>query len=270
MRRKLIAANWKMHPYPFGWDATDSPYRSAAGVDVVVFPSFLHITQCIEAKLTVGGQYGRPEPEGAFTGDVSMKMLKNLGCTHVLCGHSERRREHGETDAFVAEQVFTACEYGLHPIVCVGETKEERAKGKTQEIIKKQLSQLTARSSQLTIAYEPIWAIGTGLNALPEDVQQIHIFIRSFLEKDVQDATRIIYGGSVNDLNAADFLTHPDVDGLLVGSCSLNPRAFGYIVEAAIASRSSPPPTPPYTYFADLEDRSHTRPNHEKEKPFLP
>lgn len=236
MRRKLIAANWKMHSPPKGWDRADSPYRPEAGVDVVVFPSFLHIPQCIEAKLTIGGQCGRPEPHGAFTGDVSMQMLKDAGCTYVLCGHSERRREHGETDAFIAEQTVAALECGLHPILCIGETKKEHDAGKAYDIVKKQLSKVLRLKSNVSVAYEPIWAIGTGLNALPDDAQKIHAFIRSLLPKETWESTRIIYGGSVTDLNAADFLAHPDIDGLLVGGTSLDPRAFGNIVEAAIAT----------------------------------
>lgn len=243
-RKSLICANWKMHALPVGWDAADSPYRPEAGVDVVVFPSFLHIPQCIEAKLNIGGQCGRPEPHGTFTGDVSMKMLKDIGCTYVLCGHSERRRKHGETDAFIAEQVVAALEVGLLPILCVGETQEQRKKGHAEQTIKKQLSTLPvflfqrATSNELTsnivIAYEPVWAIGTGLNALPDDAQTMHAFIRSLLPQDAKESTRIIYGGSVTNLNAADFLAHSDIDGLLVGGTSLDPEKFSVIVECAL------------------------------------
>lgn len=239
-----------MHSPPKGWDTPDSPYRPEAGVDVVVFPSFPNITQCVEAKLTVGGQYGRAEPEGAFTGDVSMKMLKDIGCTHVLCGHSERRKFHGETDVDVVEQVIATLELGLHPILCVGESQEERKKGKAQEIIKKQLKKFLilqpspslpagqaglrpASNSAFSIAYEPVWAIGSGVNALPDDAQKMHAFIRSLLPKETRESTRIIYGGSVNDLNAADFLGHTDIDGLLVGGTSLDPQKFSVIVDAA-------------------------------------
>ena len=244
-RKPLICANWKMHPPPLS--STElrrgkPPYHPQSGVDVVIFPSFLHIAQCIEAKLTVGGQYGRPEPHGAFTGDVSMKMLKNIGCTYVLCGHSERRKHHKETDTFIAEQVVAALEYGLHPIVCFGESKEERDAGKAQDVICKQLSAFSFQLSAFTIAYEPIWAIGTGMNALPDDAQKMHAFIRSLLPKEVQEFTRILYGGSVTDLNAADFLAHPDVDGLLVGSCSLEPERFQGIV-AAVLDHPSPSPS---------------------------
>ncbi len=236
-RKPLICANWKMHPPPLSFAELrrgKSPYHPASGVDVVVLPSFPYITQCIEAKLTVGAQCGRAEPGGAFTGDVSMKMLKDIGCTAVLCGHSERRREHHETDAFVAEQVVAALEIGLHPILCIGETKKERDAGKAHDVVKKQLKLLTTNYQLLTIAYEPIWAIGTGLNALPDDAEKMHAFIRSLLSKESRESTRILYGGSVTDLNAADFLAHPDIDGLLVGSCSLEPERFQGIINAAI------------------------------------
>lgn len=236
MRRKLIAANWKMHPPPKEWDVPDSPYRPQAGADIVIFPSFLDVRRLVDAKLAVGGQCGRAEPHGAFTGDVSMAMLKDAGCTYVLCGHSERRREHGETDAFVAEQVVAALEVGLHPILCIGETKQERDNRKTHDVLRKQLVAFRFPLSAFTVAYEPVWAIGTGVNALPDDVQAMHAFIRSLLPKETREATRIIYGGSVTDLNAADFLAHPDIDGLLVGSCSLEPDKFAAIVEAAIAA----------------------------------
>ncbi len=238
-RKHLICANWKMHAPPKGWDAPDSPYRPEAGIDVVVFPSFLHIPQCLAAKLTVGAQCGRAEPHGAFTGDVSMAMLKDTGCQYVLCGHSERRKYYKETDAAIAEQVTAAIECGLHPILCVGETKKERDASKAQDILRKQLSAFSFQLSAFRLAYEPVWAIGTGVNALPDDAEKMHAFIRSLLPKESQDSTRILYGGSVTDLNAADFLAHPDIDGLLIGSASLDPQTFVSIVESALKNASS-------------------------------
>lgn len=235
-KKNLICANWKMHPPPEGWDAADSPYKPEAGVDVIIFPNFLAIRSLADAKLTVGGQCGRPEPHGAFTGDVSMTMLKDAGCQYVLCGHSERRKHHKETDAFIAEQVVAVLECGLHPILCIGETKQERDNRKTHDVLRKQLAAFRLPLSAFTVAYEPVWAIGTGVNALPDDAQAMHTFIRSLLPKETREATRILYGGSVTDLNAADFLTHPDIDGLLVGGASLDPQKFAAIVEAAIAT----------------------------------
>ncbi|PIP64929.1 triose-phosphate isomerase [Candidatus Peregrinibacteria bacterium CG10_big_fil_rev_8_21_14_0_10_49_16] len=233
MRRPLICANWKMHLPPAGWDAKDSPYRPEAGIDVVVFPPHGYIKHCIDAKLTVGGQCARPETAGAFTGDMSMAMLKELGCTYVLCGHSERRKYHSETDDFAAEQVIAALEAGLHPIVCVGEQKKDRDIGKAEHIVEQQLSLLKNYHQSITIAYEPIWAIGTGLNALPDDAQEVHAFMRRLLLEDIRTSVRIIYGGSVTGMNAKDFLSHPDIDGLLVGSCSLEPKHFHEIINAA-------------------------------------
>src|SRR5437868_3858048 len=138
-RKPLIAANWKMNTPPAGWDSVDSPFRSTDAVEVVVFPTFLDIRTCIEKKLTVGAQFGRPEESGAFTGDVSMQLLATHGCGYVLCGHSERRNHHGETNAFVALQVEAALSNGLQPILCIGESEEEHKKGNAKEVIKEQL-----------------------------------------------------------------------------------------------------------------------------------
>jgi triosephosphate isomerase len=228
-RKFLIAANWKMNPAPAGFDGKDSPYRTHSDVDVVVLPTFVDLHRCLEADLVTGGQYGRSEPSGAFTGDVSVAMLKKLGCRYVLCGHSERRRNHSETDEMVAEQAIAALETGLHPIVCIGETEEERKKGKEKDVVKKQLKNLP---SGVTIAYEPVWAIGTGKTATPKDAQEMHAFIRSLLKTD-GDSTRILYGGSMNAANAEELLKQNDVDGGLIGGASLKPEEFGKIVEIA-------------------------------------
>lgn len=237
-RKYLIAANWKMNSPPGGFEAPDSPYRAAtavatargaeSAVDVVVLPSFTDLHRCIEAKLIVGAQCGRPELNGAFTGDVSIAMLKDLGCRYVLCGHSERRRYHGETDAFIAEQAAAALEAGLHPIVCVGETAEERKNGKEKDVVKRQLKELP---SGVTIAYEPVWAIGTGKTATPKDAQEMHSFIR----KHVAAETRILYGGSMHSGNALELLKQPDIDGGLIGGASLKLDEFKKIVEIAIS-----------------------------------
>ncbi|MSR86843.1 triose-phosphate isomerase [Candidatus Peribacteria bacterium] len=229
-RKFLIAANWKMNPAPAGFDAADSPFRAESAVDVIVLPTFVDLQKAIAAKLSVGGQCGRSEPSGAFTGDVSISQLKALGCRYILCGHSERRRHHGETDKMVAEQAIATLEAGLHPIVCVGETEEERKAGKEKDIVKKQMKGLPA---DVTIAYEPVWAIGTGKNATPKDAQEMHGFIRSLLPKDQRESTRILYGGSMNAANAEELLKQEDVDGGLIGGASLKPDEFRKIVEAA-------------------------------------
>lgn len=231
-RTPLIAANWKMHSPPVGWDSEDSPYRPRKGMDIVIFPSMLDMRVCLEKFLVVGGQYARPEQQGSFTGDVGMRLLASHGCTWVLCGHSERRLHHGETDAFIAAQAQSAVEAGLHPIVCIGESAEERAKKVQKKVLEHQLSAIM-HITGLTIAYEPVWAIGNGQTAGPDDAQDMHAFIRSLLPAERRATTRIIYGGSVKPDNCKDILKQEDVDGLLIGSSSLDPAAFRAIIEKA-------------------------------------
>jgi len=162
-------------------------------------------------------------------------MLKTLGCTHVLCGHSERRRYHGETDDMIAAQVSAALALGIIPVLCIGENADEQKLKTTEHVLKHQLSSVIgSQSSQLTaqsflIAYEPVWAIGTGTTPTPKDVQTVHAFIRSLLPNP---KTRIIYGGSVTGQNAAEFFRQPDIDGVLVGGASLKPQEFAAIVAA--------------------------------------
>jgi triosephosphate isomerase len=229
-RKLLIAANWKMNSPPQGWDAEGSPYKTRDEMDIVVFPTFVDIRSCLEKFLAVGGQYGRSEPQGAFTGDVSMKILASHGCTYVLCGHSERRKYHGETDEIVAAQVQAALEAGLHPIVCVGESLEEREAELQHPIVERQVRSI---ESPVIFAYEPVWAIGTGKTATAEQAQEMHAFIRSLLPEGAQAGTRILYGGSANDQNAAELLAQDDIDGLLVGGASLKPETFAKMIESA-------------------------------------
>lgn len=228
-RTPLLAANWKMHTPPDGWATSDSPWRSVPGVDVIVFPSFVHLAQCRAVGLSVGAQCGRSEEKGPFTGDISMTMLRQEGCIAVLCGHSERRTHHGETDAHVAAQAQAALAAGLHPVVCIGETADERGAGRTEATLARQLGVIDV---PCTIAYEPVWAIGTGNAATPADIASAHAFIRSTLPAD-RSGSRILYGGSANASNAGDILSQPDVDGLLVGSASLQLDAFRAMVAAA-------------------------------------
>lgn len=233
MSKTFIAANWKMNPAPAGFDAKDSPYRQTASVDVVVFPVVTDLQKVRSAELMFGAQGGRPEAKGSFTGDVSIKQLADAGCRYVLCGHSERRKFHGEDDDYVMQQVIAALENNLHPILCIGETEEEDPKN-IRHILKKQLQGLPA-DEKILIAYEPSWAIGSGTPRTPDDVQEIHSFIRSLLEKP----TRILYGASVNEDNAAGLIAQKDVDGFIVGGASLDPVAFRKIVAAAEASSAS-------------------------------
>lgn len=235
-RRLLLAANWKMNPPPASaleaamGDHSANPYHPHSDIDVVVFPTFLDLHKTVAAGLISGGQYGRPENTGAFTGDISMAMLKATGCRYVLCGHSERRANHSETDADIAAQAIAALEQHIHPIVCIGETLEEREKGHAETVVKKQLKALPLESD-ITIAYEPVWAIGTGKTASAKQAQGMHAFIRSLLPKDRQEKTRILYGGSVKAENAEELLGQPDIDGALIGGASLKPEEFGEIVK---------------------------------------
>ncbi len=236
-RTRFIGANWKMNPPPSGAFDAASPFRSSEKTEVVVFPSFLDLRACKDiGKLTVGAPYARPEVNGAFTGDVSMAMVKDAGATHVLCGHSERRRNHEESDSFVAKQVKCAVENGMTAVLCIGESADEQELKTTEDVLKRELQAVLGECKGLVtaknfiVAYEPIWAIGTGRTAAPADAQAVHLFIRSLLP----DANiRIIYGGSVSGKNAKDFFAQPDIDGALVGGCSLKPNEFTAIVEAA-------------------------------------
>jgi triosephosphate isomerase (TIM) len=231
MRKPLIAANWKMHPRPQNLDA----YKPHDTVDVLVFPSFLDLKPCLDAGLHAGGQYGHPEDTGAYTGDISMKMLHDIGCRNVLCGHSERRINHGEDDAAVALQYASTFEHNLSAIVCVGETQEERDAGKQEEVVKRQVDAILPSAYEyMCIAYEPVWAIGTGNTATPKDAQEMHAFIRSLLPSP--ETSSVLYGGSMKPENAAELLSQPDIDGGLVGGASLDPEKFSAIVALAAAS----------------------------------
>ena len=231
-RTPLIAANWKMNPIPEGALEHDSPYQSHASFDVFVFPTFLDLGACMEAKLLTGAQYGHFEKDGAHTGDISIAMLSKLGCRSVLCGHSERRQGHGETNEIVIEQVIAALEENMHPIICVGENEKERDAGKEKEIVAEQLK-LLPKEAEVTIAYEPIWAIGTGKTATPEQAQEMHAYIRSLMPEGTRDNIRILYGGSMKPENAEELLCQPDIDGGLIGGASLKPEQFKEIVEIA-------------------------------------
>jgi len=228
----LIAANWKMHGIPTGALSFDSPYHTQGTVDVVVFPTFLDIQECNDAQLITGAQYGCSNTLGAHTGDICMELIAKAGCRYVLCGHSERRSDHGETDADIVKQVISALEQNLHPIVCIGETKKQRDDGNAKNIVETQLKDIPL-SSDITIAYEPVWAIGTGETATPEQAQEMHAYIRSLLPKDRRDNTRILYGGSMKPENAKSLLEQGDIDGGLIGGAALKPALFGQIVDIA-------------------------------------
>jgi triosephosphate isomerase (TIM) len=248
MRRKLIAGNWKMHgrlAQVHEWVAAS---RAAAiahpGVDVLVCPPFPYLLPAIEgaagSPLKVGAQDCAGAEAGAYTGAVAAPMLADCGAGHCLVGHSERRQLFGDTDAVVAAKVQRAQAAGLVPVLCVGETLVERDAGRTREVVLAQLDAVFALGAavleRLVIAYEPVWAIGTGRTASASQAQEVHGWIRSHvqgLDAKISGSVRILYGGSVKAANAAELLRQPDIDGALVGGASLDPREFAAIVAAA-------------------------------------
>jgi triosephosphate isomerase (TIM) len=214
----LIAGNWKMFRGP-------DP-QALVGLDAVVCPPFTRLRDCVDAGLRTFAQNVHWEPEGAFTGEISVPLLLELGVTGSLVGHSERRQLFGETDDGVVRRAASALEAGLDVIACVGETLEQREADETEDVLRRQVSVLDPHE-RLVIAYEPVWAIGAGRTATPEMAQQAHSFIKSLLDAPV------LYGGSVKPDNAAELLAQPDVDGALVGGASLDVDSFRAICEAA-------------------------------------
>jgi triosephosphate isomerase len=249
MRKILVAGNWKMHGSQAMVTELLSGLLAAPGaetVDVAVFPPFpyLPLTQSLLAKSPVawGGQNLNPAAQGAHTGEVSASMLLDFGCRYVLAGHSERRSLYGESDGDVAARFMAALEAGLEPVLCVGETLQEREEGQTEAVVERQLDAVLDRCGvegfrQAIVAYEPVWAIGTGRTATPEQAQAVHAFIRDkFASRDdiIAGQLRILYGGSVNGSNAADLFAREDIDGGLVGGASLKAKDFLAIRDAAI------------------------------------
>lgn len=215
-------------------------------VDMAVCPPFTNLVSTAEllkgTAIKLGAQNLYWEEEGAFTGEISAKMLLSTGCEYVILGHSERRQYFGETDATVNRRLQRALATGLLPIVCVGETLAQRQAGTTEKVVEAQIhgafAQVTAADfAKVVIAYEPVWAIGTGLNATPEQAQEVHVFIRRLLEnlynRELAATCRLQYGGSVKPNNAAELLRQPDVDGALVGGASLQADSFAAIIKAA-------------------------------------
>lgn len=211
-------------------------------IEILICPPFtvLHVLQnSLEgAGIKLGAQNLFWEEKGAYTGEISPLMLKDAGCTYVIIGHSERRQIMGETDASVNRKIKAALDNGLIPILCVGETLQEREKDLAREVVKEQLRRglqdIELQGRELVLAYEPVWAIGTGVNASNDDAQEMIAFIRSYLakiyDKATADATRILYGGSVNAENIADFIAKEDVDGALIGGASLQADTLAAIV----------------------------------------
>ncbi len=236
-RRPLLAANWKMHLLRREARAYCEELRRDLGeamVDIVLCPSFPllgDVAAALEGStVMVGGQDLHPAAKGAHTGDVSAPQLIDAGCSWVIVGHSERRRDHGEDDRLVAAKIEAAVANGLTPILCVGETREERQAGRTFEVLERQLTvALSDEAGELVVAYEPVWAIGTGDTATPEVAQEAHAFLRGLLREllgDEAEWVRLLYGGSANPDNAAALIAQADIDGFLVGGASLDPKKF--------------------------------------------
>jgi triosephosphate isomerase len=253
MRKPFAAGNWKMNTN--SRTSVDLAKRLADGasdaaghsVTVAVCPPFVYlqaVTKILNgSSISVGAQDLYFEPDGAFTGEISVSMLKDIGCTYCLCGHSERRHVIGETDELINKKVTAAIKGGLLPILCVGELLEERKAGKTNEVVTRHIEKGLAglsleKAEAVTIAYEPVWAIGTGLTATPQQAQEVHIFIRNLLgkmyDKKAANEMRILYGGSVKPSNTAELMAQPDVDGVLVGGASLKAEDFLGIIQASI------------------------------------
>jgi triosephosphate isomerase len=248
MRKKLIAANWKMYKTP---DQTGEFFREflplVSGHDrdeIVVCPPDIDLGDAVEAaaisKVAIGGQNVHWKTEGAFTGEISAAMLLAVGVTHVIIGHSERRQYFGETDDTVNLRLKAALEAGLTPICCVGEVLEEREAGLCDDVLRRQCVRAfhaisAKKAAKLVVAYEPVWAIGTGKNATPEIAAQAHAVIRreaaEVFGEEFAAKLRILYGGSVKPDNASALMAQEEIDGALVGGASLHPKSFAAIVK---------------------------------------
>jgi triosephosphate isomerase len=246
MRRPILAANWKMQKTTGEAEAFVASFlplvSEASEVDVVIAPPFTALERVAVAlrgsAVGLAAQNVNAEEEGAFTGEIAPRMLADLGCSHAIVGHSERRTLFGETNQGVAAKAAALLAHGMRPIVCVGETLEEREEERTLPVISVQIEESLAeipreRATEIVIAYEPIWAIGTGRTATPEMAQEVHAMIRERLRDRFGAASeeiRIQYGGSVKPANVRDLMAEADIDGALVGGASLDPESFAKIV----------------------------------------
>lgn len=251
MRKPIVAGNWKMNKTPDEAEVLAKEVVAAVSgvdaVDVGICPPYTALERVGRvvkgSNVTLGAQNMHWEASGAFTGEVSAEMLLTCGCEYVILGHSERRQYFGETDATVNQRLKAALAAELKPIVCVGETLEERKSDVTEQVVRKQvtggLEGLSADEAQtLVLAYEPVWAIGTGLTATPEQAEAVHACIREVLTQlynaSVSEAIRIQYGGSMKPDNAAELLGQPNIDGGLIGGAALDAESFAAIVKAAL------------------------------------
>jgi triosephosphate isomerase len=247
MRKTIVAGNWKMNASKEAVKKLIADILSGMdGVtsEVLVCAPFPYLSQVesliADSKIMLGAQNLNINSSGAFTGEVSARMIKDFGAKHVIVGHSERRSIYGETNAIVAEKVKTSLEAGLIPLLCVGESLEQREDGKTESVVASQVNAVIGlvginAFNNIIIAYEPVWAIGTGVTASPEQAQSVHFFIRSLLGKSnevVAQTTPILYGGSMNAGNANELIACPDIDGGLIGGAALKAEDFLHICKA--------------------------------------
>lgn len=250
--KKLIAGNWKMNGSILSAqeltkaviDGIERDQSILSRADFVVCPPFLHLERVKtevrhgDQPVSIGAQDCALTDDGAYTGDVSAAMLKDFGCDYVILGHSERRQYHKETDEVIAAKAIKAHESGLIAIICVGELESEREAGHEKDVVRAQLAKAVpagATAANTVIAYEPVWAIGTGKTATPEDVKEMHSFIRAELAEKIEDSTqvRILYGGSVKPDNAKELFAVPNVDGALIGGASLKAEQYLAIAKAS-------------------------------------
>jgi triosephosphate isomerase len=245
VRQPIIAANWKMHKQNDEATSFAEAFlplvQDSDAAEIVLAPPFTALASLGAAlqgsQVQLAAQNVYPEDEGAFTAEISPPMLAHLGCRYTIVGHSERRALFGEDDAFIARKALALLNANIRPIVCVGETLEEREAGRIEEVVGGQLSGSLAsipsgKATEIVVAYEPVWAIGTGKTATPEMAQEVHRFIRSELSARFgadSEAIRIQYGGSVKPENIADLMNQPDIDGALVGGASLDPVSFAKV-----------------------------------------
>jgi triosephosphate isomerase (TIM) len=251
MRQPLVAGNWKMNGSTDSVKALVDGIKAGIGAirtaEMAVCPPFVYIPQVAAqlagSAISCGAQDVSDQEAGAYTGEVAPNMLTDIGCKYVIVGHSERRSLYGESDGFTARKFAAARKAGLVPILCVGELLEEREQGITEQVVERQLDAVIALEGigalgSAVIAYEPVWAIGTGKTATPDQAQEVHAFIRgklAALDAAVAEQVRILYGGSMNPGNAAELLSMPDIDGGLIGGASLKPADFLAIGKAANA-----------------------------------
>lgn len=251
MRKKIVAGNWKMYKDKSETIELISQLKEKLNsftpeVEIIICPPFTSIELAGEliknSKISLGAQNMHSEIEGAFTGEVSVKMLKSFGVEYVILGHSERRSYFKETDEFVNQKIKRAIEFGIKPIFCLGETLDERESGKTFEIVENQLTKGLSGISRIdlekiVIAYEPVWAIGTGKTATPEQAQEVQAFLRAKIselyDSEIASKVCILYGGSVKPENASDLFKQPDIDGGLIGGACLKADSFYQIILAA-------------------------------------